>query len=173
MTEVIQITRGASLLSLAKQYLTLNDGNTENAIDDLCSALMKDNRLLREITEEAINEAVRNYVTMHHRQERSSIIAGREIKNVSNINVNGSLERLVTFHHRLLLDFPLAKGLKLRNATRPDILEQADIYAKTEKDAGKKRRWLTSIAYCLKNDKQTVGKVITEEKAKELLEEAA
>jgi hypothetical protein len=72
-----------------------------------------------------------------------------------------------------LLDFPLAKGLKLRNATRPDILEQADIYAKTEKDAGKKRRWLTSIAYCLKNDKQIVGKVITEEKAKELLEEAA
>lgn len=173
MSKVIEITRDESLSSLAKQYLALNDGNTENAIDDLYAALLDDPRLLKKITTEAINEAVRSSVNYQHRKERAAIFNEREIKNVNTINVGGTLQRLVTFHQRLLLDFPLSKGLKLRDATRQDVLEQIDIYARTEKDAGKKRRWLTSIAYCLKNDKQTVGKVITEEKAKELFEEAA
>lgn len=163
-----------TLLSLAKEYLNKYNGNTELAIEDLMNAISGDRYLLRAITEDAVKEAVRSFVSLHHRVERSSIISGHKLKVVSEnrVDVSGASKRLIEFHKRLLLDFPLKGGIKLRNANRIQVLNQAERYAKTEKNAAINHRWLMSIANCLQNDTQKVGEVITEAKAKELREAA-
>jgi hypothetical protein len=70
-----------------------------------------------------------------------------------------------------LMLFPLKSGLKLGDATRGEIVETADHYAKLAKDTGHKSRWLTLIAQSL-GDGEKVSDKFTEERLAELKREA-
>jgi hypothetical protein len=169
MTEVIE--RQASLSSLARDYLNAADGNTEAATYALMDELSHNRDLLRAIIDEAVAEAVRSLVGVHMRQNRSATVNQKIIRK-SVYNPQKAVEELKPFYQHLYLDFRLKGGLKLRDATRVEVMDQASDYEKRENDAGIKRRWLQSIADRLSNNKQKVGKVITEELAFQLFEEA-
>jgi DNA-binding ferritin-like protein len=169
MTEVIE--RQASLSSLARDYLNAADGNTDAATYALMDELSHNRDLLRAIIDEAVAEAVRSLVGVHMRQNRSATVNQKIIRK-SVYNPQKAVEELKPFYQHLYLDFRLKGGLKLRDATRVEVLDQASDYEKRENDAGIKRRWLQSIADRLSNNKQKVGKVITEELAFQLFEEA-
>ena len=169
MTEVIE--RQASLSSLARDYLNASDGNTDAATYALMDELSHNRDLLRAIIDEAVAEAVRSLVGVHMRQNRSATVNQKIIRK-SVYNPQKAVEELKPFYQHLYLDFRLKGGLKLRDATRVEVLDQASDYEKRENDAGIKRRWLQSIADRLSNNKQKVGKVITEELAFQLFEEA-
>jgi DNA-binding ferritin-like protein len=169
MTEVIE--RQASLSSLARDYLNAADGNTDAATYALMDELSHNRDLLRAIIDEAVAEAVRSLVGVHMRQNRSATV-NQKIVRKSVYNPQKAVEELKPFYQHLYLDFRLKGGLKLRDATRVEVMDQASDYEKRENDAGIKRRWLQSIADRLSNNKQKVGKVITEELAFQLFEEA-
>lgn len=158
-----------SLSYLATQYLQEHDGDTEEAISALIEELERNKSLLAKVARQAIEDAVRNYVTLAHRNKRAAII--NSIK-PHPVDLSGAVKNLVKEHRSMLLDFPLAGGVKLRDATREQVLEQAENYGKTERDASRKRVWLQSIAKFLK-PKQIVGKFITEDRAIKLFEEAS
>jgi hypothetical protein len=70
-----------------------------------------------------------------------------------------------------LMLFPLHGGIRLGDATRVEISQTADHYAKLAKDTGHKSRWLTLIAQSL-GDGEKVSDKFTEERLAELKREA-
>jgi hypothetical protein len=70
-----------------------------------------------------------------------------------------------------LMLFPLRNGTRLGDASRVEVGETADYYARTSADAGHKSRWLTLIAQSL-GDGETVSDKFTETRLAELKQEA-
>jgi hypothetical protein len=85
--------------------------------------------------------------------------------------VADAVKRTQKSNTKLLLDYPLANGLKLRFATKEDIDSQAAMYARTAKDAVFKTTFLNKISRLLKPG-QIVGDVVSEDKVAKLFEES-
>lgn len=165
VSENEEITLGG----LARETLTKADGDTEKATDLLTKRLLKDRPLLRSIIHGAIRDAVVYRTNMAMRGDRYRIVhavpasppPGRE-----------AVEALASGIRNALLDMPLAGGLRLRDANREQVSEQANRYAALAKDTGHKARWLTLIAQSVPDGK-LVGDVMNDERAAELFREAA
>lgn len=67
-----------------------------------------------------------------------------------------------------LLDFPLPSGIRLRNASKADVLEGARFYSAQAADMQHKAKWLEAIAAKVGN--RTVGEKFTAEKLQALQE---
>lgn len=154
-----------SLAKLAREALAANDGDTTVATESLVSRFANDIDLLRAIIRDVVMTAVDARVEHAMRNKRAAIIN-------ATTGDRGAVVALATGWLACLLDMPLANGLKLRNATRQQVLEQAGRYAATAKDATHKSRWLTAIAQSVTGDR-TVGDVMSDQRAAELFRETA
>jgi hypothetical protein len=158
------------LIDLAKEHLENADGNVVLANESLLYLLDNNRNVRAAIVEEAITEAVNTFVSKHNRDERRKIVSSIQPRKTDMKKAQG---KLMGENSRLIMDFPLAGGIKLRDATRPAVIDQANHYSKSAKDMGHKSRWLFAVAKCLKNDEQIVGKVLSGERVLNLYAEAA
>ena len=150
---------------LAREALAMNGGDTDLAVAALVERLSNDSRLLRAIVRDAVKDAIVVRVEMAMRNTRAAILK-------TTTGGRGAVVALASGISRALLDMPLANGLPLRNATRAQVLEQADRYAATAKDATHKAKWLQAIAQSVPDGKR-VGDVMNDERAAELFRETA
>lgn len=157
-----------TLNAIAREALTDNDGSVDYAVTEVLARLNRNPRAYVEAIEEALESGVRNAVEREMRATRSKIFYGAPP--ASKINFTSAVQMLAETNRQMLLDFPLAGGVRLRDATRDQVLTQAEMYRATESDARRKRRWLEAIAG-LVSDGQTVGDAVSEDKARYLLEE--
>lgn len=153
-----------SLAELARQALADAGGDVAKATAALSNALIADRDLLRGIVRAAIKSAVQTHVQGAMRQERQAIVRA------SRIGPDASL-RMARFVARSLLDMPLAGGLKLRDANKKQVLEQAEIYRRQGSDMLRKSKWLRAVAKALPDGK-TVGEGLSAAKVQQLFEEA-
>jgi hypothetical protein len=153
-----------TLAQLARAALRKADGNTTTATATLTRRLLRSPAVLRTVIEAAVLDAVQYRVEAAMRTDRAQILrvttSGR-----------GAVVALANGISRAILDMPLANGLRLRDALREQVIEQADRYAAIAEDTGHKARWLTLIGQSMPA-KKTVGQVMTDERAAELYEEA-
>jgi hypothetical protein len=163
MSAQVKADLPVTLSSLAKSALDASDGDTQKAIDALVSQLSADAGLLRLIIRDAVSDAVSYRVELQMRNKRRQILA-------STTSTRGAVIALSSGLSMALLDFPLANGLKLREATRADVVAAADRYALVSKDMRHKAKWLQAIAQSIPDGKR-VGDVMTDERAAELFKE--
>lgn len=153
------------LRSLARDALTKSRGNTKRATDNLTLLLEEDKALLRAIVSDAIQIAA--YYTVNHamRHKRAAVVVSAE-------QSRSGVVALASGISASLLDFPLAGGLRLRNATASEVAEQIDRYDAIGRDVRRKARWLRLIVQSVPPNKK-VGDVISDDRAQELWNEAA
>ena len=153
-----------SLYGLAKEALHDADNDAERATKSLSERLLSDAPLLRMLIESAVNDAVYASVGMAVRNGRASILRaisqppalnGEAIKNVMRLN---------------LLDFALAGGLPLRDATREEVSAQVDRYSSQADDMAHKARWLRLVAAATPARKR-VGQALSAAEVARMFEE--
>lgn len=157
--------QGYTLGGLAREALARKEGSTTDATEYLVARLSKDAVLLRAVVRDAVRDAVSVHVEHSMRDSRRSILSQTTRGPDAVISLANGLSRA-------LLDFQLANGVPLRKATREQVLDQADGYSKTAKDATHKARWLQAIGQSVPDGK-TVGDVMNDERAAELYRETA
>lgn len=153
-----------TLPGLARQALDLNDGNTELATDWLAEKVMKDPILLRIVINEAVRAASSTHIEEAMRHKRRSILR-------ATTGSKGAVVALSTGWTAAILDMPLANGIRLRDATKAQVIDQAQRYAATAQDAGHKARWLSAIADAVPAGKR-VGEVLSDEAAAKMYKAA-
>jgi len=139
-----------TLVAMARNALQDYDGDVEKTTNHILKTIRKNKDLLAIIVNEAVEIAVSYQVALAHRGERRVIM-----------RTLNHLEALSGAVESMLLDFPLAGGIKLRDATRDDVERQAAIYRSQIGDMAHKQRWLEAIAERLPED-STVGDVFSE-----------
>ena len=160
-----------TLAGLARESLKEYGGIPELAIDALTNRLQKDKKLLQSIISQVVYEAVQSAARHEHRATRRSILSKVIPSRAASLKV--VLKNSTSEHRVMLLDMPLSDGTRLRDATRVLIVADADRFRKTAKDANQKCRFFDMVASGLKNDRQIVGRVFTEDKLVQMFEEAA
>jgi len=152
-----------TLGSLAREALVSHSGRTPDAVDAILARITNDANLLRRLIRSAVEDAIKYRVEMAMRNDRQSIIR-------ATTGTRGAVVALANGLSRALLDMPLANGLPLREATRAQVLAQAEGYNKTAMDATHKAKWLQAIAQSVPDGKR-VGDVMDDERAAELYRE--
>jgi hypothetical protein len=147
-----------SLYTLARQFLDDHDGSVHDATDALVDYLRDHPHVLSLIVHEAVCEAVKVAVAHQHRQARADII--RSVNKPFDIKAAVTLGRSV--HVEMLLNYPLAGGLQLKDATRLDVQENAARYLRSAKAHRERGAWLELIAAQLPDDTCRVADVLTE-----------
>jgi hypothetical protein len=161
MSDVVDIP--PSLAAMARAALRECDNDTDAAVRMVVGILTNDIDALRRLIRAAIDDAVSYRVEMALRHKRASIIK-------ATTSTRGAVVALATGWTAALLDMPLANGVALREATREQVVAQADRYRATATDAGHKFRWLVLIAQAVPPGK-VVGDVMDDERAAELFKE--
>lgn len=138
-TETGDLTLGA----LAVEHLDAAGGDTRAAAAALADLIQRDATVRAAVIGAAISEAARYAVGAAMRQDRRAIWHGHAPRAKTRVSaLAGGLARS-------LMDFPLAGGLRLADATREEVAAQADLYAAARDDAARKARWLSAIASAL------------------------
>lgn len=165
MSAITKHQDSTDLRSLARDALTKSRGNTKRATDNLTLLLEEDKALLRAIVSDAIQIAA--YYTVNHamRHKRAAVVVSAE-------QSRSGVVALASGISASLLDFPLAGGLRLRNATASEVTDQIDRYDAIGRDVRRKARWLRLIVQSVPPNKK-VGDVISDSRAQELWNEAA
>jgi hypothetical protein len=169
--EVSTVTLG----TLVRAVLEDVEGNTAKAIQRVLFKLNNNPQLLKQIIEAAVRDAVYHRVQGSVRHDRFSIVRAINQQNAAQtIDRERDKNRVVALAEAIsscLLDMPLAGGKKLRDAGRAEIMAQIERYEKQAGSMSHKARWLRLILQSVPDGKR-VGKVITEQRALELFEEA-
>lgn len=160
-------TDAPSLGAYARTILSEVDGDVAEATTRLRLLIATDAALQAAIAADAIAAFAARAVVTAHLNDRASVWSAGQ-KRASRPNVG--LVHLATGMKESLLNFPLAGGRRLRDATRDEVSAQAALYATTGADMMHKARWLGRIAD-LMDDGQTVAEVITDAQADALLTE--
>lgn len=160
--------RAPDLYSLAKNAYEDADGNVEAAIDDVISAITGSENLLKIVIRQTAEVAVKAAVGSVMRADRAAIY------NTVRPAASGraAVAALASGVARSILDFPLAGGLKLRDASRADVQRQADLYSGFARDQEIKARWLKSIADRIPDGKQ-VGDVLNDSDVEQILRQVS
>ena len=158
-----------TLSGLSRTALEQREGDVNEAIEDLVYELQNNEELLQDVVSSAVREACKSFVSKAHRDQRTRIISGLTHKKST---IGEAAVALVKENIEHLMNYPLMGGVKLKDATRQQLMEQADFHAKIEYDAGWKKTWFRSIASHLNSDKQKVKNVLTVETVYSLYEEA-
>lgn len=165
-----------TLSALAREALAEFDGDVQLAKQKLVGRLENERWLLQAVADEAIDEAVNTFVQSAHRGERTAIVLYYKRAKLeapkSKMDFSSVTKALSNTHKRMFLDFPLAKGLKLRDATKEQVQAQVQVYASQGETLLHRARWLERIAKIVKPG-QLVGKSIDEAKVAKLYEESA
>lgn len=142
-----------SLISLAREYLAEANGDTDAAAAELGDYLTGDPVALRSVLDEALSLAASEVVTSEMRRVRNSLWQNPQPKTSVLSLANGIANSL--------LDFPLAGGIRLRDATKEQVAEQAHLYRTHGSDMIRKAGWLDAIAKRVPEG-TTVGEALTE-----------
>lgn len=154
-----------TLPNLAAEHLRKAEGDTAEATRSLIALLTGDPSVRAAVIDAAVEEAARSMVGHAMRAERAAIWSGRAPTPKTSVTAfAGGMARS-------LLDFPLAGGLRLGDATREEVAAQAALYAALRDDAARKARWLTAIAAALPEGAR-VRDAMTEAQVSALREEA-
>ncbi len=158
-----------SLRQIAARVYKEFDGDVDKAISEVLRQIYKDKYLKARILEEAVGEAVHSLVTSAMRHERLEIL--RRPVAPQSFDIGGAARRSTTLCQKIYMDFTLAGGVRLRNATFEQLSAQVEFYEKQGSTMLKLGRWLRSIILLLPPGK-TVGKALSESKLHQLYDEA-
>jgi hypothetical protein len=161
----------ASLRALAESYLRAAEGDTVKAVARLTARLVEDRATLARLLSDIIREAAGVVVEERLRHERASIIEAARANAGPSGMTKARAEAKARVFAQMLLDFPLANGLRLRDATRADVLAQAENYAAIAADTRVKAVWLRAVAEATPEG-VTVGSALSEARVAELFQEA-
>lgn len=135
--------RNPDLFELARNALQDCDGNVHAAIEDVISAITGSENLLQIVIRQTVEKAVESVVGSVMRTDRAMIYQSHTRTNAAGQKAVAALAGGIA---RSIFDFPLAGGVKLRDATREQVEKQAEIYAAFAKDQATKAAWLREIA---------------------------
>lgn len=166
--EAAKAPRPPTLQALARQHLEANDGFVDQATESLVDFLIEDEASLRVTIRQIVEEAAASAVGRAMRSDRAAIMAGLSRSASAG---RAAVAALAGGIAKSLLDFPLAGGIALRHATRPQVEDQARLYEAAAEDMGVKGRWLRAIAAQL-DDRREVGEVFDEAAITKLFETA-
>jgi hypothetical protein len=152
-----------TLSALAREALEERDGNVEKAHSYLDNKLKHDAKLRSALIAAALQDAIEMRVRAANRSERVRIV---------NIGNRASFDALADGFESCFMDFPLSSGIKLRDATRDQIIAQSETYRKMSLDTSHKARWLELIAQSVPANR-TAGDALTEQRLNELWKETA
>jgi hypothetical protein len=164
-----------ALGALARTVLEEVEGNSEKAITRVLFKLNNNPQLLKRIVEAAVRDAVYHRVQHTIRQNRTAIERSIDRQKAAQaIDRERDKNRVVALAEAIssaLLDMPIAGGKLLREASRAELTAQIERYEKQAGTMSHRARWLRLILQSMPEGKR-VGKVITEQRALELFEEA-
>lgn len=164
-----KIEEDVTLPGLARDTLEIYEGDVHEATSSLVQTLKEDEDLLEHVVSKAVYEACLSFVSKAHRDQRVKIISSIT---TSKSRLGEAVASCVKENLEMIMDYPLMRGVKLKDATRPLLLEQAGFHEKIELDAKWKRKWFSRIAGFLHNDRQKVKNVISPETILQLYNEA-
>ena len=153
-----------TLGTLARETLDDCDGDTEKATAALSKRLLKDTALLRMVIEQAVRDATYSNVQGALRSSRASLLS--IVANPPKLDGTA----IAAAMRRNLLDFALAGGLRLGDATKGEVLAQVKRYEEQAGDMAHKARWLKAVADATPARK-TVGAALSAERVEKLFEE--
>lgn len=130
-----------SLADLAREYLANAGGSTYEAAAQLEARLLKDKALRETIIGEALSMAASVAVEASMRNRRQTIWAS-----ASSSKPKTSIVALANGISNSLMNFPLAGGLRLADATPEEAKAQASLYFASADDMGRKARFLAAVA---------------------------
>ena len=157
-----------TLSELARDALEAANNDTAAAAKTLVARVIQDPMLLRHVIEEAVRVAVSTQVNTALRSDRASILRSVTAPPANKPRLDGAAIQAVLM--RNLLDFPLAGGLLLRDASKSDVLDQVERYSKQAADMNHKARWLSRVADAIPAKKR-VGQVMTAEQLNAIYDE--
>lgn len=153
----------------ARRALDDANGDTVRAARMLETAVRAQSPLREALTEHLIGSACWAAIQTQTRVQRRAIwIAPRTEGTPRATSVD---DRVVHLASGTLLMFPLPGGKRLADAKREEIAAAAEFYGRQASDMGAKARWLRLIAQSLPDGK-VVGEVLTDERLRELQDEA-
>lgn len=171
-----------SLTDLARKAMTASGGNIAEAAAAMNEALRDDEGLRTSLIEAALEALNFNAAYKLMRSERTAMLdeVARPTPNWTPGAAKGATSRsktsvaaLVPGITRTLLDFPLAGGLKLRDARLEDVARQASIYMTQGNEMLRRGRWMAAISAALPDHEATVGECLSAEDLERIQKEAS
>ena len=111
-----------TLYSIARECLDEVGGNVSKAVDRFVATLRERPHLMKELAAEIVLTVAKAATERAHQAARKAVVDPRHGKRQA--------ETLAKVINDALLDFPLAGGIKLRDATRLEVEDQARHYEK-------------------------------------------
>jgi hypothetical protein len=164
---------GVTFYSFVAQALRKFGGDRRKAEDHIFNTLRDDPHLMREMIRSAIFHGINETARKAQAGDRSSIFASVQkqppVKTAEQHRADAQATiRVIT---RSLLDYPLRDGTKLKDATREAIVADAKHLEAQANTMSQRAKWLQLIAQSV-GDGKRCGDVVSEDRARELLEEA-
>lgn len=156
----------ATIWELTRDELARANGNTA-----IARAAIKDRLLTEEGTLDAMLDSVVQAAASMATQ--AIVTYNRQAIVAANTGMKASAAHaLASIVGKSFLDFPLAGGLPLRDATRSDVERQADLYAGQAKVMNQRARWLSMIAQAVPPGSR-VGDILDEARVSALFQQAS
>ena len=174
-TKKRKVEKTLNLVQLASVAFEKCDGDVEDAVQYVIKEINSAPSKYESAIDEAILAGVTSVVSLQMRRRRAEIFystpkappPAKDV-NVAKARVDiAKAAREMPMHKEMVLDFPLAGGLKLRDATKEQVLEAAARYRSQASDHTKKAKWLESIAALVKPNR-LVGDCVDEKTAEKL-----
>ncbi|MDB5531598.1 MAG: hypothetical protein JWR51_4701 [Devosia sp.] len=155
------ITETATIYDLALESLEAESGDVRAAAKRLGDRLLSDADLLSSVLEDVIQVAVSKVL------DSKNIGLRRRIWR-SEANGPASVIALANGIFNSMYDFPLAGGVKLGDATKDQVLAQANSYGTVIQDISVKRRFMLAVADKLTGPAVKVRDVLSEDELRTL-----
>lgn len=149
----------ATATELAQEAMQAANGDVLEATAILEQKARGDMDVWRALTDGLLKKACYDACRGICRTER------RIIWNAPNYDAGGNGERIKA-HSSTLMDWPLPGGMKLKDATKADLIAAAEFYAKQAANMQSISNWLNQIAKKVKN--KTVGDSMTDDQLRKL-----
>jgi hypothetical protein len=146
---------GESLRELAQQYIDAAGGDWEKAAEALERALVEDVNLFERFVQPLIRSAVWLAIRQQGASKRRKFRA--PTPDQDGRVTQAALDAVAGDNW---LEYPLAKGLKLGEATRADLMNESLWHRTLAETNARKGRWLKAIGDSLQNDNQRVRNVL-------------
>lgn len=161
-----------TLYSLVMAAYREAGGDIPRARAKLLRTLSKDKALLASIIDAALSVAISSGLNNVATKYRASIIKVNEAQQ----DVAENRSRVIALSTGLsaaYMDWPLATGVKLRSATRADLVENINRYSAQASSLNTRAAWLHLVLQALPDDNITVGERLTEARLVELYNEVS
>jgi hypothetical protein len=159
-----------TLHSLAVNAYRSAGGNIPQAKAALIMVLQKDEALLESIVDDAVSNAIGHSLHKVATRHRENIVKAAESPKGAG---RAAVVALATGMAAGYLDWPLANGIKLRNATREDLVDSINRYSAVAATNTTRANWLQLVLQSMPSDALTVGDRLTEERISELYKEVS